>query len=111
MAPHRLPATHTVFRTFLTERYRAGSSDEVARRETEAARVAAKELSEEGRPVTLIGSLLVPIDETLFSLFDAASPEDVAAVGERTDQPYDRISEGVPVTPARAQRVKRGTPR
>ena len=111
MAPDRLPAPRTSFRTFLAERYRAGTSQAVARRESEAARVATVELSNEGRSVTLIGSLLVPSDETIFSLFVSASPDDVAAVGERTDQPYDRISEGVPVTPPRVHTVKRRTPR
>ncbi len=82
---------------FLAERYRAGSSRESARLESEAARAAAIQLSLEGRSVTLIGSLLVPRDETVFSLFDAASRENVAAVGERTALPYDRISVGVPV--------------
>ena len=84
---------------FLAERYRAGSSRESARIESEAARVAAIQLSLEGRAVTLIGSLLVPSDETVFSLFGAASREDVAAVGERTALPYDRISESVPMAP------------
>ncbi|MEO5885383.1 MAG: hypothetical protein ABIQ58_07720 [Candidatus Limnocylindrales bacterium] len=91
MAPDHSPAPHVSFRTFLAERYRAGMSQAVARGETEAAQTAAIELSGEGRYVTLLGSLLVPGDETVFSLFGAASPEDVAAVGERTRQPYDRI--------------------
>lgn len=108
MAPDR-PAA--VIRTFLAERYRAGTSQAAARRESAAAERAAIELSEEGRPVTLIGSLLVPSDETVFSLFDASSSEDVAAVGERTDQPYDRISEGVPVTPPRRPRVAKAPAR
>lgn len=109
LSPPQVP-----FRTFLAERYGAGTSPETARRESEAARDAAMELSREGRPVTLIGSLMVPSDETVFSLFGAASPEDVAAVGERTDRRYDRISEGVPVTPPRARRARRAakeTPR
>lgn len=83
--------------TFLAERYRAGGSRETARREADAARRAAAQLSLEGRAVTLIGSLLVPTDETIYTLFGAASREDVAAVGERTEQPYDRISESVPI--------------
>lgn len=100
MAPDP-PATEpaSARRTFLAERYRAGSSQEAARRESEVTRLAARQLSLEGRPVTLIGSLLVPGDETVFSLFGAVSRDDVAAVGERTDLPYDRISETVPVAP------------
>lgn len=84
-------------RTFLAERYCAGISSQSARRESEAARIAADQLSLEGRPVTLIGSLLVPSDETVFSLFGAATVNDVAAVGERAALPYDRITESVPV--------------
>lgn len=100
------PALSGSQRTFLAERYRAGTSKAIAHRETEAARAAAAELSLEGRPVTLIGSLLVPSDETVFSLFGAGSPGDVAAVGERTNQPYDRISEGVPIRPPRVRKPR-----
>jgi len=96
-------------RTFLAERYRAGTSPAAARRESEASKTAADELSAEGRPVTLMGSLLVPLDETVYSLFGAVSPEDVIAVGQRADQPFDRISEGVAiVVPARG--IRRTTP-
>ena len=53
--------------------------------------------------MTLLGCLLVPSDDTVFSLFGAASSADVAAVGERIAAPYDRISEGVPVTSLRVR--------
>lgn len=103
MAPDRAaPEPEARRQMFLAERYRAGSSRETARLEAEAAGVAAIQLSREGRSVTLIGSLLVPGDETVFSLFGAASRDDVAAVGERTAMPYDRISESVPMAPRTA---------
>ena len=101
MASDHRPAPDPAFRTFLAERYRAGTSQAAARRESEAVRAAAIQLSEAGRRVALIGSLLVPTDDTVFSLFSAASVDDVAAVGERMEQPFDRISEGIPVSPAR----------
>lgn len=107
MAPDRSAALPLSRRTFLAERYRAGGSRETARRESEAASLAATQLSLEGRSVTLIGSLMVPSDETVYSLFGATSRDDVAAVGERTGQPYDRISESVPVAP-RARRITDG---
>lgn len=110
MARDPLPPRHASFRTFLAERYRAVTSHALARYESEAVQVAAIELSTEGRPVKLIGSLLVPGDETIFLLFGAASPEDVAAVGERTHQPYDRISEAVPMTPPRDRRPPKEAP-
>ncbi|MBA2718281.1 MAG: hypothetical protein H0U52_03410 [Chloroflexi bacterium] len=97
MAPDNAVAPHGPIRIFLAERYGAGTSATTARQETRAAEDVAMELSREGRPVTLLGSLLVPIDETVFSLFEAVSAADVAAVGERTEQPYDRISEGIRV--------------
>ena len=74
MAPDRAQNPRASLRTFLAERYGPGASQATARRESEAARLAAIELSREGRPVTLFGSLLVPSDETVFSLFEAASP-------------------------------------
>jgi hypothetical protein len=101
MASDHRPSPDLSFKTFLAERYRAGTSQAAARRESEAIREAAIELTGAGHRVTLIGSLLVPTDDTVFSLFSAASPEDVAAVGERTEQPFDRISEGIPVSPPR----------
>ncbi len=72
----------------------------MALRDVAVARIAARALTEEGRRVTLIGSLWVAGDETVFSLFGAMSRADVAAVGERTQLPYDRISEGVRMTPS-----------
>lgn len=103
MAPDPSSDSRIPSRTFLAERYHTGSSEAAARRESAAASLAAAELSFEGRPVTLLGCLLVPSDETVFSLFGAASLDDVVAVGERTDAPYDRISEGVSVTPPRVR--------
>ena len=104
MAPDDRPTLHRSFRTFLAERYRAGTSQAAARRDTDAVRRAAIELSGEGRTVSLIGSLLVPSDDTVFSLFSAASSDDVAAVGDRIDQPFDRISEGITVAPSTVRR-------
>ncbi len=100
MAPDRIPDPRSPFRTFLAERYSAGTDEALAWRDVAIACIAAHELSEEGRKVTLIGSLLVAGDETVFSLFGAVSSADVAAVGERTQLPYDRISEGVRMTPS-----------
>lgn len=111
MTPDPSPTPKGPSRTFLAERYRAGSSQAAARRESADAQRAATELSLEGRPVTLIGSLLVPSDETIFSLFSADSRDDVVTVGERTDLPYDRISEGVPMTAPRVRRTNKETPR
>ncbi|MGP1673662.1 MAG: hypothetical protein ACTS8Z_00420 [Candidatus Limnocylindrales bacterium] len=101
MVTDRPAARPQTVRTFLAERYSPATSEAAARRDLDAARVAARELSEEGRRVTLIGCLLVAGDETVFSLFGAASGADVAAVGERTELPYDRISEGVRMMPSR----------
>lgn len=97
MAPDVTPAPRGPTRIFLAERYKAGTSAAAARQESQTAADVASKLSCEGRPVTLLGSLLVPIDETVYSLFEAGSAADVAAVGERTVQPYDRISEGLRV--------------
>lgn len=103
MATIEPAASDPAKRTFLAERYRSGRSPADADSEAQAAGRAARQLSSEGRPVVLLGALLVPGDETLFSLFWAASKQDVAAVGERAAQPYDRISEGVPTRRARSR--------
>lgn len=98
MAPDSPAARRGPIRIFLAERYRAGTVLAAAQRESRAAARVALDLSHEGRRVALLGSLLVPIDETLFTLFEAGSVADVAAVGERSGQPYDRISESVAVS-------------
>ena len=64
--------------------------------ESTAAQRAATQLSSEGRSVTLLGCLLVPSDDTVFSLFGAASSADVAAVGERTPRRTTASPRGSP---------------
>ena len=86
-------------KTFVVERYWPGISA------TEAATVMASEadhaaeMRREGTSVRVLRSTLVEDDETLLSLVEAASREDVVELGRRAGAPPDRIVPAVEMTP------------
>ena len=53
--------------------------------------------------VRLIGSVLIPGEDTVLSLFEADDPATVRRVNEAADFPLDRITEVVDVASARAE--------
>jgi hypothetical protein len=63
------------------------------------AQEAAHELSREGDPVRVTGSLLIPADETAFLFIDAGSIDGARALGERAGVPFERIVEAIHVEP------------
>lgn len=56
---------------------------------------AAISISSEGAPVRLLVTLAVPIDEVLYGVFGAQSPEIVSKTCLKAGVPYQRISGGV----------------
>lgn len=56
---------------------------------------AAKELSRQGNPVRLLGSIVVPADETCFYLYHADSADDAREAARRGELQVERISEAV----------------
>ena len=82
--------------TFLVERYWPGV-DEADRpgplsRASNARRAA---MTAEGTPVEHVGSILMPGDQVVFSLIEAADETVARRVNERADVPLDRIAAAI----------------
>jgi Protein of unknown function (DUF4242) len=77
-------------RGYLVECYWPGVSAEKVAAAVERAEQAAGELRSQGRPVHVLGSILVLADETVFCLFDGEEA-DVRAVSEKAGVPFERI--------------------
>ena len=59
------------------------------------ARVAAEQLTNDGRPVRLVHSIFLPEDETCFSLYETGSAEFAKEASGRAELPCVRIAEAV----------------
>jgi hypothetical protein len=77
-------------RGYLVECYWPGVSADKVAAAVERAEQAAGELRSQGRPVHVLGSILVLADETVFCLFDGQEA-DVRAVSEKAGVPFERI--------------------
>lgn len=91
MAPEPRTDTPVPTRPFLVERYAPELTVEQMRAGEGRARRAAAALTRAGRPVEYIGSLVVEGEETVFSLFEAQSPDAIADVNRRAGLPFDRV--------------------
>ncbi len=83
--------------TFLVERYWPGI--DLARLLAVLPRLerAAAALRAEGIRVEHVGSILMPVDQVVFSLIAAGSEADVRLVNERAELPVDRIAGAVAI--------------
>jgi len=79
--------------TYLVERYWPGVSENAVRRAHEQLEAVAERLRTEGVRVRCVSSLLIPTEESVFSLIEAASEEDVAEANRRAEVPFARILE------------------
>ena len=82
--------------TFLVEHYRPGlTADELG---TWAARVrdTAGEMEREGKPVRYVSATIVPTDESLLCVFEAASEQLVREAYARARIPFERITAVIP---------------
>jgi hypothetical protein len=82
--------------TFLVEHYRPGlSADELG---AWAARVrdTTGELEREGKPVRYLRATIVPTDESLLCVFEAASEQLVRDAYTRAGIPFERITAVIP---------------
>jgi hypothetical protein len=82
--------------TFLVEHYRPGlTADELG---GWAARVrdAAGDLERKGKPVRYLQATIVPTDESLFCVFEAASAQLVREAYARAGIPFERITAVIP---------------
>ena len=82
-------------RTFLVERYWPGVDEVTARTVVSNLERAAKAMSAEGVPVEHVGSILMPADQVVFSLIEAADEHVARQVNERADVPMDRIADAI----------------
>jgi hypothetical protein len=95
MARTRIPPFRT--RTFLVERYRSGLDEASARAAVTRLERAAEAMTAEGNPVVHVGSVLMPVDEVVFTLIDAIDEDAARQVHERADLSLDRIADAIQI--------------
>jgi hypothetical protein len=81
--------------TFLVERYWPGVDIARVRAVLPRLDAAAEAMTREGTPVTHLASILMPVDQVLFSLVAAGDISLVEQLNDRADLPADRIAEAV----------------
>ncbi len=77
--------------TYLVEYYRPGHNAEALRRLVAYLEKTATEPEFQERPVRILESIVVPDDEALLIVFQAASEEAVVEFHQQAGQPMDRI--------------------
>lgn len=85
---------------FLQECYVAASRSDICRRTREQLAAIVADASVSARGVRLLGSVLVPADETLFLLWQADGEGTVREIAERAGITCNRLTEVVAFTPA-----------
>jgi hypothetical protein len=81
-------------KSYLAECYWPGVSEQRLAAAHSRIRRATDELRKRGHELEFIGSILVPVDETVFCLFDGTE-ERVRRVGEQARIPFERILESL----------------
>ena len=78
--------------TYLVEHYRPGFTAEGLEECAARVRAAALGIAREGEPVRYLRSTIVPADESLLCLLEAASDDLVRAVYARAGVPFERLT-------------------
>ena len=86
--------------TFLVERYWPGIDVTSLPAVLQRLDAAAQAMSAEGTPVEHLGSILMPVDEVVFSLIAAGDESLVREVNVRAELPVDRISNAITLAAA-----------
>jgi hypothetical protein len=81
--------------TYLVEHYRPGVTAEELARSAALVRQAAAALQLEGKPLRFVFSTIVPGDESLLCLLEAASERLVRDTYARAGIPYERVSTAI----------------
>ncbi|HET7353094.1 MAG TPA: hypothetical protein VFJ11_03480 [Gaiellaceae bacterium] len=81
-------------RSYLVEYYWPGVSEQKLVAAARQIQRAAEDLRGRGHDLRFIGSIFVPIDETVFCLFDGTEA-DVRSVSEQARVPFERILESL----------------
>jgi hypothetical protein len=92
--------------TYLVERYWPGVSEDLVTEAHGRLATATARLRGEGKRVRLTSSILIPKEESVFSLLEAVSEDAAAEVNRRAGVPFDRILE---VTTVAAVATERGS--
>ena len=82
--------------TFLVEHYRPGLTVDELRQWAELVRETAAQMRREGRAVRYVRSAIVPADESLLCVLEAASEELVRETYARAGIPFERLSSVIP---------------
>ncbi len=85
--------------TFLVERYWPGIDESRLRELLPRLDREARSMTAEGTPVDHLGSILMPLDQVVFSLISAETEAVVRRLNERADMPLDRIARAVSLLP------------
>jgi hypothetical protein len=85
--------------TFLVERYWPDIDLEALPGALQRLDDAAQTMTDEGTPVGHLGTIVMPIDEVVFSLITAADESVVREVNARAQLPFDRISSAITLGP------------
>ena len=78
--------------TFLVEHYRPGLTADELGAWANRVRSTTAEMGREGKPVRYLRATIVPADESLLCVFEAASERLVREAYARADIPFERIS-------------------
>jgi hypothetical protein len=81
--------------TFLVERYWPGIDLPTLRAALPRLEAVARAMTAEGRPVEHVGSILMPLDEVVFSLIAAGDESLVRQLNERAELPAHRVAAAV----------------
>jgi Nickel responsive protein SCO4226-like len=82
--------------TYLVEHYRPGLTVDGLKQWAARVREATDELAREGKSVRYLRSTIVPADESLLCVLEAASEELVREVYARAGLPFERLSVALP---------------
>ena len=89
-------------RTYLVERYWPGIDEPKARTVLSKLERVARDMTRDGTPVQHVVSILMPGDQVVFSLIEAADEAAVRSVNERADIPTDRIAAAIALRPTQS---------
>ena len=91
-------------KTYLVEHYRPGASFDDLNAAVRDVRLAAAEMARQKRPVRCVHCTIVPSDEALLALFEAASEDLVRDVYAQAGIPCERITGAISMTSSKGAR-------
>lgn len=87
--------------TFLVERYWPGVDLAILRDALVRLDAEAESMTADGTRIEHVASILMPVDQVVFSLIEAADESLVRQLNDRLDLPADRIASAIAIVPER----------